>query len=514
MKKETLKNWFSDGKKPTGQQFSALIDSFIHRDEKIEASQVNGISELTRDFNAEQSRQSEQLNALEVKNNSHQASIDGLKTAVTENSKKQVAGLTITGDVNKVATITLADGSVIQAYFKDIDTQATADVMLNSLNFDISTGVLTGVRSDGQRITVDLDGRFAPLVHTHNMAEIDGLENRLDRKSDIDHAHDERYSQLAHTHNASEIVGLNAIGRNYVINSNVSRQKEIGFISYPLSDDMEDGIYTVQLWYDVSAFNNGGISIGNSIDYIGRHLHLLNFSPELGYYKASFQINKGTSTHIMIYVNSNTTIKRLKVEKGDIATEWSPSYEDSFAADWSLHINNGSEARTNRSWFDYNMMGTGFGGVVASFSGLNKGYRLEIGGMYNNPDGLFYIRTRNGDNNTWNPARELLHSGNIQWYIDNVVKKQSVLNDNTIPIKIENLGKTLIADYNGDITIDLSSVRDGQFRLLKTNRGLVTFTGTRTPNGTSSISLTEANILDIVVHKGISYITTKPIISK
>jgi hypothetical protein len=85
------------------------------------------------------------------------------------NAQKRVVGLTVTGDVDKIITLTFADGTAIQAPFTDKDTlpENLADIKLNSLNFNEQTGVLTGLRSDGQQLTVSLDGRYALLGHTH-----------------------------------------------------------------------------------------------------------------------------------------------------------------------------------------------------------------------------------------------------------------------------------------------------------------------------------------------------------
>jgi hypothetical protein len=96
-----------------------------------------------------------------------------------ENALKRVANITVTGDVNKIITITFADSTVMQAPFKDNDHIPLADVHMNSLNFNENTGVLTGVKSDGNEISVSLDGRYSLIGHNH----------------------DEQYSSKTHTHN-------------------------------------------------------------------------------------------------------------------------------------------------------------------------------------------------------------------------------------------------------------------------------------------------------------------------
>lgn len=117
------------------------------------------------------------------------------------NAQKRVVGVTVTGDVAKILTLTLADSSVLQASFTDKDTLPNnlADVKLNSLNFNRDTGVLTGVRSDGQQLTVNLDGRYALLGHTHD-----------DRYSRLGHTHSE-YAYRTHRHNWDDIDGKPAL---------------------------------------------------------------------------------------------------------------------------------------------------------------------------------------------------------------------------------------------------------------------------------------------------------------
>lgn len=93
------------------------------------------------------------------------------KDKVTNLGKKVVKSLAITGDINKRLTLTFEDGNILTADFIDKDTLPTGitpDVMLNSMEFATDTGVFTGVRSDGQRITANLNGRFALLNHNHN----------------------------------------------------------------------------------------------------------------------------------------------------------------------------------------------------------------------------------------------------------------------------------------------------------------------------------------------------------
>ncbi|MFJ1490941.1 hypothetical protein [Capnocytophaga canis] len=180
--REIIKQWFENFKKPTQEHFWAWIDSFWHKNEKIPMSSVQNLEQSLQNVVT-----SDQFNNHINDGNAHQALFDkkvdkedgkslisdAERNQIQINKNKQVVGHTITGDVNKVSTLLLDDGSVIQADFTDV-APAGPDVMLNSLNFNIETGILTGIRSDGQQLTVDLNGRYALLGHTHDWGDITG----------------------------------------------------------------------------------------------------------------------------------------------------------------------------------------------------------------------------------------------------------------------------------------------------------------------------------------------------
>ena len=110
-----------------------------------------------------------------------------------ENANKQIVGFTVTGDVNKIITLTFADSTVMQASFNDNDHIPLADVNMNSLNFNENTGVLTGVKSDGNEISVSLDGRYSLIGHNHD-----------EQYSSKTHTHSE-YAIRTHRHNWGDI---------------------------------------------------------------------------------------------------------------------------------------------------------------------------------------------------------------------------------------------------------------------------------------------------------------------
>ena len=178
----TLKRWFANLKKPTQEQFWAWLDSYWHKSEKIPMDTIDGLENAIRGTaSADQlrnhltdSQAHQELFATKVDKEAGKTLTSNdytneEKRTNQANAQKRVVGLTVTGDVDKIITLTFADGTAIQAPFTDKDTlpENLADIKLNSLNFNEQTGVLTGVRSDGQQLTVSLDGRYALLGHTH-----------------------------------------------------------------------------------------------------------------------------------------------------------------------------------------------------------------------------------------------------------------------------------------------------------------------------------------------------------
>nr|DAQ06427.1 MAG TPA: hypothetical protein [Bacteriophage sp.] len=184
-----LKRWFSNFMKPTQEQFWAWLDSFWHKSEKIPMTSVEGLESAIQG-----TATAEQLQSHLTDSQAHKELFDKKvdkeagKTLTSNdytneekqtnqfNAKKRVVGLTVTGDVDKIITITFADSTVLQAPFTDNNTlpENLADIKLNSLNFNHLTGVLTGLRSDGQQLTVNLDGRYALKGHTHHWNDIEG----------------------------------------------------------------------------------------------------------------------------------------------------------------------------------------------------------------------------------------------------------------------------------------------------------------------------------------------------
>ena len=269
---------------------------------------------------------------------------DDEKQKNDENANKRIVGFTVTGDVNKIITITFADSTVMQAPFKDNDHIPLADVNMNSLNFNGNTGVLTGVKSDGNEISVSLEGRYSLIGHNHDK-----------QYSPKTHTHSE-YAPSSHRHNLGDIDGMpndlattenikaaiDAIqigGRNYVLDSKTSRSRRGEYIEYKLSKTLERGKYIASV--DVSITKDTGF-LGIIPAIIGKNsTYPIVSVPTQGNKRYFFEIEiTGDDVNAITlypqkqYVASTSpsageaTFSNFKLEKGNRATDWTPAPED------------------------------------------------------------------------------------------------------------------------------------------------------------------------------------------
>ncbi len=342
----TLKRRFANFLKPTQEHFWSWMDSYWHKDENIPMNKVEGLSTaLEGTASAEQLRNHLTDSQAHSGLFDHKVDKEAGKTLTSNdytneekrtnqvNAQKRVVGLTVTGDVDKIITITFADGTAIQAPFTDNDTlpENLADIKLNSLNFNDQTGVLTGVRSDGQQLTVSLDGRYSLLGHTHP-----------------------EYALRTHRHNWDNIDGKPALategkiqeeikkiqvgGRNLLLNSkNIITNSSYLMARYSISDrTIRDGEQMTITLKGTLGTGKSAFSVHNSNGYV--HLATLE-SKGNGLYQATFNWSMSGGGHtadnstIDIYtpvytVIVDSTIEWIKLERGNIPTDWSPAPED------------------------------------------------------------------------------------------------------------------------------------------------------------------------------------------
>lgn len=164
--KNILKGWFSNYKKPTQEQFWAWLESYWHKGEKIPVSELEGLNEL----------------------------------------------------LAAVQTPIVTDTYLIQVSLQGNKLRL---VMSNEQVFEVDLSAVVG--SGGGGITSvqwnDIQGKpieFTPTTHTHIINEVNGLQEALNNKADINHSHNwndiqgkpSEFTPTTHTHIISDVNGL------------------------------------------------------------------------------------------------------------------------------------------------------------------------------------------------------------------------------------------------------------------------------------------------------------------
>nr|WP_314751087.1 hypothetical protein [uncultured Capnocytophaga sp.] len=197
------------------------------------------------------------------------------------------------------------------------------------------------------------------VLDTLGISNIAGLQDALRGKAPTDHHHDDRYSRLGHTHSeyalrthrhnwdnidgkpalategkiAEAVNGIKIGGRNYALNSKDKRTL-VGYVGeyWNLSEPIKVGVeYTFSCYANVE--NGKRLTVyfkdieGQSRQYI--IINLVN-----GYNKAtvipSYEWTALCTYHEVYGISPVPTanIEKIKFEKGNTATDWTPAPED------------------------------------------------------------------------------------------------------------------------------------------------------------------------------------------
>ena len=336
----TLRRWFSNFKKPTQEQFWAWLDSYWHKSERIPMDTIDGLNAaLERTLSADQLQN--HLTDSQAHSGLFDRKVDkeagktltsndytnDEKRTNQSNAQKRVVGLTVTGDVDKIITITFADGTALQAPFTDNDTlpENLADIKLNSLNFNDQTGVLTGLRSDGQQLTVSLDGRYALLGHTHPEYALRTHRHHWDNI-------DGKPALATEGKIQEEIRKIQVGGRNYVLNSK-DKRTSVGYVGqyWSFSETMIVGKQYILSYYVSGNYSRLYIYFK---DIPGQTRQYIAYTLEDGYNEFTVVPNYAwtglCAFHEVLGISPEPTvmIEKVKLEKGNKATDWSPAPED------------------------------------------------------------------------------------------------------------------------------------------------------------------------------------------
>ncbi|GJH41142.1 hypothetical protein RCZ04_16920 [Capnocytophaga sp. HP1101] len=268
---ETLKQWFSNLKKPTQEQFWAWLDSFWHKSEKIPMASVDGLDKLV-EGTASAEQLSNHLNDTEA----HKVLFDQ--------------------KVDKVEGKELTSNDFTNEYKEKLESLHQVDI--SGL---LPKGDYTGTAQDLKKL---IDEK-ADKNHKHKWGDIEGSP------ADLSEALKKAVSNLQ--------IG----GRNLILQSKHRITKTMtspGFVeTYNLSQPLEIGktyifTYKNHKEKDVLFFLWNGSWEQSTQVYSGK----------------PFEVTKQYS-NFNVHTDGSSTeydFELLKLERGNISTDWSPAPED------------------------------------------------------------------------------------------------------------------------------------------------------------------------------------------
>jgi hypothetical protein len=362
---QTLKQWFSNFKKPTQEQFWAWIDSFWHKSEKIPMDSIEGLE-----------------NAIQGT-----ASVEQLRNHLTDSQAHKEL---LDNKVDKVPGKKLTTEDFTTELRKKLEglQQVDVSVLLPRGNFSGTAQDLKDLIDNLTRILQSPDTELDELqeivayikqnkhiLSTLGISNIAGLEDALANKADKDHNHDGVYAPEKHTHpecanrehqhNWDDILrkpnnlattkhiedAINNIqigGRNLLRNSGQKiTNNNYDIAVYELTEKIEEG-------EEVTITIKGKLGTGKTAFAVynsGGHLELgVLTKKENNLYQGIFKwINKknqvitdGRTLNIWTYysnVDVESTIEWIKLERGNKPTDWTPAPEDFLPKNVSIEEN-------------------------------------------------------------------------------------------------------------------------------------------------------------------------------
>ena len=391
---ETLKQWFSNLKKPTQEQFWAWLDSFWHKSEKIPMASVEGLDKLV-----EGTASAEQLRKHLNDSNAHRALFD----------KK----------VDKVEGKELSSNDFTNEYKEKLEGLHQVDI--SGL---LPKGDYTGTAQDLKK---QIDDK-ANKNHKHSWGDIEGSP------TDLDDAFKKAVGNLQ--------IG----GRNLILQSQQRITKTItspGFVEiYNLSQQLEIGktyifTYKNHKEKEVLFFLWNGSWEQSTQVYNGK----------------PFEVTKQYN-NLRAHTNGETEydFELLKLEKGNIPTDWTPAPED---FDFYKEQINYSELKTFKRrpsgcWGV--LLGNG-GGIYVNFSSNSSASSLE----FFKPD--WYPSTRIGVRNSVDANRFNEDNGefrDLAWYNDVIRAGVKCSQNTTLQKDLQNQ----VVFVTNDCRIELNQIQN------------------------------------------------------
>ena len=356
---QTLKQWFSNFKKPTQEQFWAWLDSFWHKREKIPMTSIEGLENVIQG-----TASAEQLRNHLTYSQAHKGLFDG---KVDKVPGKILSSNDFTNELRtKLEGLRNVDISGLLPKGGYTGTAQNLKELIDNIMRILQS---PDTELDELREIVAFIKQNKRTLDTLGINNIAGLQDALNGKAPTDHNHDDRYSRLGHTHseyalrththseyapknhrhNWDDIEGKPEIvtkekitevvknikigGRNYALNSK-NKKNLVGYVGayWKLSEPAVVGkTYTFSCYANVE---NGKRLTMYFSDIHGQPRQYI--VPDLvnGYNQASVTPNYAWTELCAFHEVSGisptptATIEKLKFEIGDKATDWSPAPED------------------------------------------------------------------------------------------------------------------------------------------------------------------------------------------
>ena len=362
---QTLKQWFSNFKKPTQEQFWAWIDSFWHKSEKIPMTSIEGLESAIQG-----TASAEQLRNHLTDSQAHKELLDNKVDKVpgkklttedfTTELRKKLEGLQ---QVDVSVLLPRGNFSGTAQDLKDLIDNLTRILQSPDTELDELQEIVAYIKQNKH------------ILSTLGISNIAGLEDALANKADKDHNHDGVYAPEKHTHpecanrehqhNWDDILrkpnnlattkhiedAINNIqigGRNLLRNSGQKiTNNNYDIAVYELTEKIEEG-------EEVTITIKGKLGTGKTAFAVynsGGHLELgVLTKKENNLYQGIFKwINKknqvitdGRTLNIWTYysnVDVESTIEWIKLERGNKPTDWTPAPEDFLPKNVSIEEN-------------------------------------------------------------------------------------------------------------------------------------------------------------------------------
>lgn len=347
---QTLKQWFSNFKKPTQEQFWAWIDSFWHKSEKIPMESIEGLESAIQS-----TATAGQLQSHLTDSQAHKELLDNKVDKVpgkklttedfTTELRKKLEGLQ---QVDISLLLPRGNFTGTAQDLKDLIDNLTRILQSPDTELDELQEIVAYIKQNKH------------ILSTLGISNIAGLEDALANKADKDHNHDEVYASKKHTHpdyalrthqhNWDDFSGkpnnlattqniedaINNIqigGRNYLLNSKprISQTfSEYGMIKgYDLSQNLEAGETYILKFKNYKTeprfflWNSGwedSQEIYKGIPFIAiKAFKKIIVHTKQAPYECDFEM--------------------LKLERGNKATDWTPAPEDFLPKNVSIEEN-------------------------------------------------------------------------------------------------------------------------------------------------------------------------------